>query len=177
MEQLIRRKEISRSLTNADIHRFLDGNCNVLSYQDLKNFQSINQVLYPFGCTVLLYELHGPDNGHWVYVNKSKTHKNTIEFFDPYGGKPEELIFNRKYYFKDAFPLLAQLIHDGGYKLVYNNMRFQVARKGINTCGRWVLIRHILSFLDLDEFEKLFKSQSYTLSRDELATALTLFLK
>ena len=41
------------SLSDKEILNLTDGQCKVISYSDLENFENIDQVLEPFGATAL----------------------------------------------------------------------------------------------------------------------------
>src|SRR5277367_309500 len=100
----ISNKSISYALSGHDIMRLLKDKTNIISYNDLYNINNIDEIL-KFGSCVILYNT-AENSGHWCCI---LTHKNKIEFFDPYGIliddeiKPNfmPLEFIKKFYKKD----------------------------------------------------------------------------
>ena len=109
----------------------------------------------------------------------TKRSDDTVEFFDPYGVRVDgELGFISPEFKIETGQLgkLLQMIQSPTepYRVVYNRTVLQKQSKGIDTCGRWVALRIRMKQLALVDFVKLF--QSGTLSPDEWATTMTLFV-
>jgi hypothetical protein len=171
-----------KSLSNTDILKFLDNKTNIVSYPDLKKIKDIDNLLEPFKCCVILYITHPNENyGHWCCLLKRKdiTKKHdVIEFFDPYGIiVDKELKWIPKPIRQKSgqdFPYITKLLLEAinkGYKIEYNNYRFQHKGENIRTCGRWVSLRLFYRNLTLEQFKDLI--HSYPLKPDETVTLLT----
>ena len=157
------KKSISYALSDDDIKRLLKNKCNIVPYPSLHKYKTINELLYPYGCAVVLYETK-EYYGHWVSViDRSNKEKCRIEVFDSYGlYKPDqELNFIDKDFRGSSnqdYPYLTRLLYDSGCEIHYNNHRLQSEDPDVATCGRWSVVRIWLRDLDVDEFSELMKS-------------------
>lgn len=145
-------------LSGDDIIRALNGKVKVIYYTDLDKYRNLEEVLYPYGQTVILYQVN--DNfGHWTCVFKYPD-KNIVEFFDPYSGKPDsELDFAKA---SGDDPLLLKLLYDWaqrtGGKVVYSDRDIQRLARNINTCGRHCVFRLRNKHLPIDTYLNCFKT-------------------
>jgi hypothetical protein len=161
----------SKALSNSDILKLTDDKCNVMSYDELQKFKTLDDALGSHNALVVLYEFK-ENFGHWCCVIKQSD--KLIEFFDPYSSKPDrEFSFLPEQY--KLFPYLSKLMYESPYKLSYNEHKFQKNGGNINTCGRWCATRIILKSLPLDKFAKIFLNRSK--SPDDLVTYFTSGLK
>lgn len=136
-------------LTDRDIRKILGPNVKILSHQELKNYDSIQQILpkTPDIC-VIIYETK-PNYGHWVLLSRyidSETGHQTIEYFDSYGGNidnPLNWIEKDQKKNIDSTPYLTKLLIKAGqhFDIVYNSKDFQKEGHNISTCGRHVVLR------------------------------------
>lgn len=155
-------------LTGEDILKLVNYQTKIINYNSLVNANSIEEVLIPYGSVILLYEVQ-PGIGHWttVFFREGKR----IEFFDPYGIKPDDERFkipSNMWYGPFLSRLLLQAM-DRGYEIEYNNYPFQEKGEGISTCGRWVGVRLRKKNLSLEEFKEIY----FVPNRDELIVNLT----
>lgn len=162
-------------LSSEDIEKLLDGKTRIMSYKQLMKHKNINEVLEPFGSVVILLESR--DNfGHWLCLIKRG---DTIEFFDPYGIKPDnQRAFIPAAYKKQHYPekYLVKLLLNSRYKIRYSEFKLQdINDSEISTCGRWCCMRIIFKDLDEYQFKKLFTGKS--LKPDLLVTYATMLLK
>jgi hypothetical protein len=162
------------SLSDKEILNLTDGQCKVLLYQDLENFENIDQVLEPYGATVILYQ-EKKSYGHYTVLIK---HSNTLlEIFDSLGiGLDKELQFadyNKKRHGGVAIPHLTNLIEASNYKIEANLVQLQNDSRDINTCGKYSAIRIKFREKSLKDFVKMFKS-SKIMDSDMWVSALTL---
>ena len=147
-------------LSDADVMRLVEGKAKVLVYDELNDYNSLDDIIGPHGACFILY---GPTNfGHWTALFKMKDGK-TVEFFDPYGKMPDHWLDKNKY------PILSYYLYHSGYNLTYNEHAFQAKGEGINTCGRWCALRLVFRDLSLKGFAKLFKH----VGADDLVSILT----
>lgn len=155
------------ALSDTDLMHLLNNKVKILLYPDLVNFNNIDELFYPFDACIILF-LSKPNFGHWVLL--FKRYPNIIEFFNSYGGYPDDSLV----YISDEFrkksgqckPYLSNLLYKSPYILHYNEHKFQCDDKNINTCGRWVVIRYIFKILSLKKFNKLIKKLSKQLKTD-----------
>lgn len=160
----------SYALSNDDILRIMKGKVKVMRYQDVANYDNIDELLKPYGNVVILYESKA-GYGHWVAL--CKRGKNMLSFFDSYGIVPDnELEFIPKAYRQASNQMkkhLTQLLADSKYKVEYNNHPFQSAQAGVSTCGRWACGYLLNKKLGVDGFWEKINEQCKKLgcSRDE----------
>jgi hypothetical protein len=171
--QLVK-QNLNYALGDDDILAICDGKVKIISYEDLHDYQTIDQLMEPYGAVIILYQAT-KQIGHWVAVLK---HKNkTIEVFGSYGLKIDEQLqfstYNMQLHGGKAQPHLTNLIDASGYKKIYNHTQLQSYNNQIATCGRYASLRVRFRDMPLDSFVKLFTGAS-GLSNDQWATALTL---
>lgn len=159
---------ITQPLSGSDILKSIGYKANLLTYSQLSNFNTLDEVLGPFETLILLYETK-KHFGHWVCLFRSCS--NTITFFDSYGILPDdELLFipsNFRRLNNEDYPHLTALLYKSGCIVDYNHHKLQ--GKKSNTCGRFVIIRILLKHLSNNEFSKLFKGKN----PDKFITYLT----
>lgn len=146
------KKKIKIGLTSDEIYNKLNKEVRIMSYKQLNQFDNISEILEPFGRVIILYELID-SLGHWVCLIRRG--KNSVEFFDSYGGLPDSQF---KYIHKDfktndygTYPLLTAMLYESGYKIYYNDVKLQSPDPKVATCGRWCCLRCLFS--DLNEYE------------------------
>ncbi len=151
-KQIISRQNYS--LSRDDILKLTNNQCNVIVYDDLLNYNTLDDAMGNNGAIVVLYQT-SDSYGHWCAC--IKINKNLIEFFDPVSSKPDkEFNFITETYKRN--PYLSHLMRESPYKLSYNQYKFQKNKKGINTCGRWCALRVILKNYSLEQFKKVVTS-------------------
>jgi hypothetical protein len=167
-------KLIEKSLSGEEILKCIKGRANLVTYQDLKNYLDVYELMGEYKAVVILYE-QNEGYGHWTCLFEQNP--STIEFFDPYGIVIDnEIKFTEKSKRKKlgmSKRVLSTLIANSNYKnIVYNEYQFQEFEKGINTCGRHVCARLIYRNLTLEQFQKLFKN-TQNFNADIAVSALT----
>lgn len=179
MDKLIKQSE-KIDLTGADIHRITDGQCKILAYEELENIESLEQILNPHGCVMILYQT-ARDFGHWVALFRDDPNNTkNLEFFDPYGLKvDEELDINSEFHLRQhngvRTPHLSALIEKGNYNVKSNTFRLQKFLKDVETCGRHVGFRIRMREISLNKYIKLLTTNK-TYNPDFWVSALTLFI-
>lgn len=177
-------KEILRqyqdiALSDKEVLKLVDGKANLILYPDLHKYSSLDEILDPYGACILLFEAQ-PHYGHWCCI--FKVNKRLVEFFNPYGGYPDDSLEYIPMHFRmmsnQYLPQLSYLMLDSPYELSYNEHKFQQHGSDIKTCGRWCAIRLIYRFLSLEEFEKMIKEMCRKLkvTGDKLVTLLTMHI-
>ena len=157
-------ERISKSLTDDDLTRYLGGGIgdNIIKYSDLKTYKSITDLLPTNKSYKIILIEDDINKGHWVLVCRIN---GTVEFFNSYG-EPVDKQKNMIGECKNM--ILGQTKNDltklfknrpKNMKFVFNNKPFQKLKNGINTCGRWVILRILMLGMDmeLDEFQKVMK--------------------
>lgn len=166
--------KLSYSLSNHDLMKYMKGKCKIYTYNELSKFNNLEEAFENTEVIFLLYETI-KNYGHWCSILKRK---NSIEFFDPYGIFPdEELKFT-----DDVFrlknnmilPHLTYLLWKSRKRVEYNNYKLQSKKFGINTCGRWNLIRAQYKDINIDNFAKLLTKNN--IPNDVLITLLTYYI-
>jgi len=108
-------------ISTVDIRNIL--NTPVFQYDDLKNLNSIDDVLPREKDAVILYVRNENSNiGHWTVLSRIG---DVVEYFDSYGEMPQN---------KDVI----NLVRKSGYKLIINKKRFQKLQM---TCGFHCIFR------------------------------------
>lgn len=158
-------------LSDEEVLRLVDGRSNLVLYEDIHNYKTIDDLLYPYDACIILYVFQKKPYtfGHWVLMHKRG---NELEYFDSYGKEIDypldEVPKNLKKQTNQDYAYLTKLIVDSPYKIQYNDHQFQESDPKIKTCGRYVALRLLLKDLSLKKFEKLFKNNP-----DDVVTFLT----
>lgn len=157
------------ALSDSDIRNLLHDQTNIQVYGDLRKFSSIDELLKPYNCCIILYEWK-KNFGHWVLLSRTD---NLLEYFDPYGKFPDYYIDQLTEPWKSEShqnqKWLSRLMLNSNYELSFNEFPFQKLGKDVRTCGRWSVIRCMLKDLPLNDFRNLFLN----IYGDDLATFLT----
>lgn len=174
MDKLIK-MSYGKSFSDSDISRLCEGKVNIYEYKDLRNFDTIEQMLAPYNCAIILYTTKA-NYGHWVAII---LHNNgVLEHFDSYALAPDqELNFTPKDKRKELgeeYPYLTKLMYDSPYDVIYNKVKLQKFKQDYNQCGRWCGLRVVFRELPLRKFCSLFMKQKF--EPDYYVTALTMFV-
>ena len=156
----------SIDLSGSDIKEITNNGARVLSYHELVNYSTLDEVLGETQAIILLYETK-ENFGHWVTV--FKINDNTIEFFDPYGLQMDDELNYATY---NNQPTLTNLVNAAGYKVVSNSKKLQTFKHEVNTCGRWASLRIKFRDTPLREFQTMFGNNKHY-NADFWVSALT----
>ncbi len=161
------------SLSDRDVLGIVQGKANLVIYHDLHKYSNVDEILEPFGACFILFESK-PRYGHWCLL--FKVNENMVEFFNPYGGFPDDSLDSISKSFKRQSnqdkPYLSRLLLNSRYILSYNEYDFQKRENNIKTCGRWCSVRLVCRNLTLNQFAKLFKNNN----GDDMVTLLTMWI-
>ena len=171
MEKLIKNGE-KIELSEDDIRKIVDNKVNVISYEMLFNYGSIEDALGPHKALIVLYEVESHTEGHWSLLYLQN---NVLHFFDPLGiSMDKQIAFIPNFYKLDnkgeQIPHLTYLVEKSGYKVISNKTKYQKVDKHINTCGRHCCVRLKFRELNEEQFRKLWKKTP----SDEEVTELTI---
>lgn len=163
-------------LSGDDILRITDNKTNVMIYEDLAQYDDIDEILEPHGAVVILYRTR-EDFGHFVAL--LKTGEKSLEFYDSYGLKVDEELklapFHMRIHNDREVFHLTHLIQQSGYRVKSNLVRLQKNLSHVNTCGRYSALRIRLREFSMERFNALLKNnRSY--HPDFWVSALTLFI-
>lgn len=152
-------------------------NANLMTYREIKNKTSIDDVLGKNKACVILYETEDY-KGHWCCIFEVKP--ELIEFFDPYGYFIDSQLNHIPESYKQKKGLthtfLMKLLYYSNYKNIeYNNYPLQQLEKDINTCGRHVIVRLLNRNMKLDDYFNKIRDSGY--SPDVYVTLQTKNLK
>lgn len=162
-------------LGDNEIKMLLGGQTVVRLYKDLANFNTIDEVIAPYGNCVFLLETK-PNFGHWVCIKRIG---NMVSFFDSYGGFPD----NQKHHINEDFLAqsgqkynkLCELLHKASFTSLveFSNRRLQnIKNPNIATCGYWCVC-FIKSGLTVDDFYEWIDSFHYK-DKDQLVVDIVL---
>jgi hypothetical protein len=159
-------------LTGNQVLYICGNKAKIVKSSDLYRFDSIEELLYPYGAICLLY-MTSPDYGHWTALFQQDD--DTIEFFDSYGYAPDAQLKKINKKFRDAngmaHPLLKYLLINCNYKVVYNKKKLQRKNKKTSTCGYFVGSRIAYRDMSLSQYINMLKSIDKDL--DEAVIQLT----
>jgi hypothetical protein len=159
-------ERIGTNISDADLRRYFgdDAERNIVKYSELREYSDINALLpKDKAYKIILFE-NDYNTGHWILLMR---YGKTIEFFNSYGLKPNadfQFVSRIKNFFlgqdPDDLKRLLDRAKVQGYDVIYNKTRFQRMARGINTCGRWIILRIVMMdffCLDLPEFIRFIK--------------------
>ena len=129
------------ALSNDDINKILDPPTHILTYPELADYNSIDDVFDELGRCIILYLTNGPTSGHWTCMWRKG---DRINYFDSYGDppeKPREVVGGA---YNQEEPYLMNLLQNSGCKVYYNTHPYQSDRADVATCGRWCVARLLL---------------------------------
>jgi hypothetical protein len=159
-------------LSDGDIRQILGDDIKILTYPDLGKLKDWRGMFDAKGRCILLFLTMSPTAGHWCcMLNKQKG----IEFFDPYGEPPGEILDELPRQRLEALdqdsPYLANLLRQSGRPVFYNTHAFQKDKAGVNTCGRWCVARCLYAPNSLEYFKSVIDKSG--MSGDDFVGALT----
>lgn len=175
-DQLLKKYE-DVALSDSALLKLIDGKAKIVLYPDLINYSNIDDVLGEYQCCVLLFEVQ-KNYGHWCCLFKVKP--DEIEFFNPYGGYPDDSLDFIPLHFREVsnqyYPYLSLLLYNSPYQLSYNEHHFQKHGSGIRTCGRHCAVRILCRELSLDQYTDFlnYYREQLNMDYDALVTYITM---
>jgi hypothetical protein len=135
---------LKKNITDTDIKKYFE-NPLILEYKDLEKYVDIYEILPEHKSFCFLLLETSKRKGHWMLLCR---YKDTIELFDSYG---QSLVKEFSYIPKSVRRLLGEKPDTLKYLLkhtskpedevIYNLTPLQSDKEGINTCGRWCILR------------------------------------
>jgi hypothetical protein len=175
-------QQISEEITDDDLVRYFGQKDfkNIIKYSELGNYNSIQQLLPRNKSWKIILIENQVNSGHWTLLLR---YKNTIEYFNSYGTFPSrelDFISNLQNDFlnqdiKHLNILLTQALSH--FKIIYNKKQLQKLQSGVNTCGKWCILRIMMLEkynMDLKQFHNFVNklTKQYKLTPDELVTLI-----
>lgn len=184
-------KQLAYTLTGEDVQKCIPFECPIYHYSDLKDLDSLQEMLHPNDCCVLFFETGRREDksqaelnttlfGHWVCLtlspkSSSIRSKNdlpfSVNYVNSYGVKPDD---EKSYTNKEYQELIGQLKNvlskllyqaSEGLDIEYNEEDLQeesTPKREINTCGRHCVVRILLKDIPLDTYQKFLKLKGST---------------
>ena len=163
MDRLIT-KIYQQDLTGQDVDYLTKNKAVLLLYKDLLNYNSIFDAFSEHNVNniILLFPVQSDTEGHYICVQKNDKTK-TVSHFDSYGISPDqELGYTTNQYVKrNLLGILYNKAQQQGWTFTYNKYQLQSWDTGINTCGRFCVLRVRMDYLNNDEFASLFLKQRF----------------
>ncbi len=157
---------MEKSLSDADLKR-LNPSLNVILYSELKNMTPLD-VLSKLPLAILYQSTE--TTGHWTLLLQ---HYDGIEFFDPYGYKPDQEFSFLKYKQPHYIAKLLYILHLNNHKIHYNEYQFQKMMPGINTCGRHIINRMYYRNMNIDQYKNIMDRVAYNGDYDSVVVQNT----
>lgn len=143
------KERMATNIGDDDLKKYFGPSINdhIIKYSDLVNYNSIEELLPNHRSYKIILIEDKINSGHWVLLIRFN---NEIEFFNSYGLKPSSEIdfigHIQNWFLGQDIKHLNILLNKARnkFKIIYNKKRFQVLKNGINTCGRWIILRLIM---------------------------------
>jgi hypothetical protein len=132
---------MKQPLNDADLHKIL-GDCKIITYPDLAKYSTVEELLpKPYDFVIILL-LESPASGHWTSLIRNS---NQYEYFDSYGNQVDADLTKwltplQGLKLGESIKYLTNLLRGRNY--VYNKVKYQKMKAGINTCGDHVSYRY-----------------------------------
>ena len=154
-------KKLYIPLSDDDVRRIVPY-APIVRYSDLINYNRIEELLRDDRSAVVLFVATVDKNqGHWTALMRSD---DNIYFFDPYGLRPDKnLLFAEKNLRKglgQSKPHLSYLLNKAlksGFKVSFNEVKYQSSNPSFQTCGRWVCSRISFNKYEIDNKPEVYK--------------------
>lgn len=167
------------ALSDKQLLRLINHRANIILYPEIFKYLTVDEMLYPYDACIILFESQ-PNYGHWCCLFKADN--NLLEFFNPYGGWPDDSLDYIPEEFRiktnQDYPYLSKLMYESPYELSFNEHKFQKLNKNIKTCGRHCAFRLHCRILSLKEYTYFVKTlcKKLSITPDELVTIATMFI-
>jgi hypothetical protein len=152
----IKKKE-KKALTSTEMIDAMEGKANFLTYPELAEKKTLDEVLGVHDMCIILY-LTKENYGHYCCLFRIG---DVVTFFDSYGGVIDSQLKKIPEHFREdsnqVNSHLCRLLYESGHEVHYNDKQLQQLSREISTCGRHCISRLWLRHLDCDEYIKFFK--------------------
>lgn len=144
------------SIGDDDIRRYFGPQAKIITYDNLKNYNSIDELLPNEKDYAFILYLNSQHSGHWILLTRYKTMSGhcVIEYWDPYGKQIDDpLHWHNKRKLEGMGvdePYLTNLISDAvnNKNCTYIENRTKYQKYGdVKSCGRHCIFR-LMNFLE-----------------------------
>ncbi len=144
------------ALSNDDIQQILNPDTKLWTYPELAGVSTIEELFDGLGRCIILYLTEDQHTGHWVCMMKRG---NKVEYFDPYGKKPDNpltwLSREAKAELDESQSYLYPLFRRGKVQVISSSYPYQKNVADVNTCGRHCITRLVLKDYSLEQYYDL----------------------
>lgn len=171
-------KEIEEDAMGNDTILFYFPKALIISYDKLKNYNYIEDLLPNDDSYVFLLYLSSKNEGHWTLISR---HHGYIEYMDAYGGNPDNPLhwtnYNKRVELGEGEPYLTKLFDATKIDIYYNPIDYQSKSEEIATCGRHACFRlkTILNYnYDLNQYYDMMRTikKENKLSYDDIVSEM-----
>lgn len=145
------------ALGDNDVQEKLPTMTKIILYNDLKDVDSLEDLMDEKKRLIMLYPREAKNIGHWVCLFENRD--GDIEYFDSYGEPPEETKRDLPKEKLEELGIveddLMRLLKSSGKGVVYNKHQYQKLKPGINTCGRHCVSRLAFHQATAEEYKKI----------------------
>ncbi len=134
------------SMDEGDV-RFYLKDANIIQYRSLVGYTMQKLLPRNKSYVIIHYPVSSENQGHWVVITRFN---RTFEYFDSYGGKPDDPFSWPTSNFKWYPHYLSSMFRRTKMKVVYNTTAFQTKKNlNVSTCGAYVVFR-VLTMLEMN---------------------------
>ena len=177
-------KMVHKALSDDELKVILGKDLKIIMYPDLAKYTTIEQLLPAPNdyCIILIVESENKYNiaGHWCALLK---YNGIYEWFDPYANPVDYNLIHwmdrkTRARLHESKPYLTYLLK--GRQYIYNKVKYEVLKKGVNTCGSHSSYR-IYQFQKysrtLEEYQKHMRdlSKQYGMGYDRIVASFVGF--
>lgn len=157
-------------LTPDQVLQIAGSDTGFISYDKLKHVKSINELFKRFKKVLLLYINYMDNNNIIGHYNALVKKPKSIEFFDPFGMKPDKILMMKTKSDRTATEqehnYLSKLLLASETPVEYSSCKLQA--EGSETCGYWCGIFLRYSNLSMTQWESFFNSLKKKYTRKQL---------
>ena len=129
-------------VSNYDIEdKFKGQSIKILTYPQLRNYNSIHEILPESKSACFILIKTSFHSGHWTVICRND---NNLYYFDSYGVRPDEELKHihkdLRYELGEGHHYLTTLLDTNDFKVSYNQYQYQSYHEDINTCGKWCVV-------------------------------------
>jgi hypothetical protein len=163
-------------LSDSDIRTALDDRLNLITYEDLEQYNSIDDVLGEHGACIILYQRERFE-GHWTCLWRSNKN-NVLWFYDPMGIEMDTEVKLSKFQLRvhngQEVLHLTHLIEQSNYTVISNTFEHQKNARTINTCGRHCVTRLLFRELNPTQYNTFITNGFSGMDPDDSVSMLTI---
>jgi len=146
------------ALSDDDIKRLLGSDIKITTYPDLEHTTNVDELFDSRGRAIIFFPQQSQQSGHWTCMIKKG---RKIEFFDPYGEKPDAqksgLSHRKLEQLHMDRPLLGTLLLDSPYPITFNKVQLQELNDDVQTCGRHCVCRLLYHKYNLQQYRDIIR--------------------